>query len=205
VQDHLIALSILCLRSALNVASVKAMVGLSELSHQSCGPTLCRVECIAILNAHLKRYLEELSKAFSLGKDLPNKNSWWLSGFYSLCIQSVVRKALLNLDIPSVSSNSTKYGHLACREYLYLPVRLFIAMFGSYDPLIGAPPAVSNSSGEYVGRPHPQEYISARLAVRQADWLSRGISGSSDYLKELFEDNNEVLQTDLTQSHFDAT
>jgi hypothetical protein len=196
VQDHLISLSILCLRSALNVSSVQAGVGLNELSHQSCSPTLCKVECIAILNTHLKCYLDEISRTFSLGEDSPPNHNWWLSGFYSLCIQSIVRKALLRLYVTSTSNNATKKGNLVCREYLHLPVRLFIAMLGSYDPLVGAP-TFSNSPGEDVDRPHPQEYMSARLAVRQPDWQSRGISGSGDYLKELFEDYGGILESDL--------
>lgn len=200
MQDHLIALSILCLRSALNVSSVQAGVGLNELSHQSCSPTLCKVECIAILNAHLKRYLDEISGTFSLGEDFPSNHNWSLSGFYSLCIQSIVRKALLRLYVTSTSNNAMKKGNLACREYLHLPVRQFIAMLGSYDPLVGTRPTFSNSPGEDVDRPHPQEYISARLAVRQADWQSRGISGSGDYLKELFEDYRGILESDLIQS-----
>jgi hypothetical protein len=35
-----------------------------------------------------------------------------------------------------------KKGNLAYREYLHLPVRLFVAMLGSYNPLVGARPTV---------------------------------------------------------------
>ena len=175
------------------MSSVKAAVGLNECSHQACEPGQCKVECIAALSKNLKRYMNELSKAFFRGENVPGMNSWWLSGFYSLCIQSMVRKALLQISIPASSKDATIAGQTSFKEYLHLPVRLFIAMLGSYDPLVGPSQPTWKSSLDSVHRPHPHEYTSARLAVRQADWISRGISSSGDYLRGLFEDRDNSL------------
>ena len=70
---------------------------LSEACHQSCKPQSCDVGCVANLEAHLSRYLNELSRVFFLKENLRDIKIWWMSGFYSLCIQSIVRRALLQL------------------------------------------------------------------------------------------------------------
>jgi hypothetical protein len=69
-----------------------------------------------------------------------------------------------------------QYENTAVAEYLYLPVQLFIALSGSYDPI------VSPESGTIPEK----EIFSARGALRQEMWEERGISGSSDYLKWIF-------------------
>jgi hypothetical protein len=109
------------------------------------------------------------------------KTTWWLSAFYSFCIQSFVRKALIELGkviiLPSFAS----------RDYLKLPVRLFIASSGSYDPLCEVPTSTSD------GETHSNDYREVQLAVSQSKWSSEGIDGSGDYLKRLFEDNGETM------------
>jgi hypothetical protein len=71
--------------------------------------------------------------------------------------------------------------HTAITEYLYLPVQLFIALTGSYDPLLKV--ATSGRSSE---RDEVQASVSAREAVGQESWHERGIRGSNHYLRRLF-------------------
>jgi hypothetical protein len=106
------------------------------------------------------------------------KTTWWLSAFYSFCIQSFVRQVLIELEKTIRPSSSTS------REYLGLPVRLFIATSGTYDPLCEVPTSTSD------GEPRSNDYREAQLAVSQSKWSSEGVNGSGDYLKKLFEDNN---------------
>jgi hypothetical protein len=49
---------------------------------------------------------------------------------------------LQRLYVTSTSNNAMKKGNSAYREYLHIPVRLFVAMLGSYNPLVGARPTV---------------------------------------------------------------
>ncbi|CCD50690.1 similar to transcription factor Cys6 [Botrytis cinerea T4] len=76
------------------------------------------------------RYIEQLSKVFFKKENLRGK-TWWLSVFYSLVIQSLVRailKAIVadgGVEIPS-----------SINQYLHLAVRLFVATSGAHDPLV---------------------------------------------------------------------
>jgi hypothetical protein len=42
--------------------------------------------------------LGELSRVFFLKENMREKTTWWLSAFYSFCIQSFVRKALIEVE-----------------------------------------------------------------------------------------------------------
>ncbi|KAF5876817.1 putative r3h domain protein [Botrytis fragariae] len=63
----------------------------------------------------IKRYIEQLSKDFFKKENLRGK-TWWLSVFYSLVIQTLVRAFMKTIN-------------------LHLAVRLFIATSGAHDPL----------------------------------------------------------------------
>jgi hypothetical protein len=82
-------------------------------------------------------YLDELSRVFFKTKEtLYDKGPWWLSTFYRFCIQSFVRTTLM--ELMGVSS-ATKERSIAASQYLYLPIRLFIATSSSFrDPLLPA-------------------------------------------------------------------
>jgi hypothetical protein len=97
-------------------------------------------------------------------------------------MQSMVRAILMEL----VKDRSYQYEHTAIAEYLYLPMHLFIALSGSYDPLVEDPTSGRNSEED-----SDQAILSARIAVGQKSWKDKGISGSSDYLKRLFGQDGE--------------
>jgi hypothetical protein len=122
--------------------------------------------------------MEELSRVFFMKENMRNKAPWWLSAFYSFCIQSFVKKALWEVTAMPDSKS------IACQEYLQLPLILFIASSGYHDPL----PGVYNYGGLRGGTKGPSawDYTEARIAVNQSEWEAAGIKGSANYLKRLF-------------------
>lgn len=92
--------------------------------------SFCNDKNVDSLMSAIKRYIEQLSKVFFKKENLRGK-TWWLSVFYSLVIQSLVRailKAIVadgGVEIPS-----------SINQYLHLAVRLFVATSGAHDPLV---------------------------------------------------------------------
>ncbi|KAF2489887.1 hypothetical protein BU16DRAFT_166805 [Lophium mytilinum] len=176
-QDHnqLIAQSLICLRSCLEVLRIPTP---PDVQHYSCkGSTICKIECIADLESHLRAYVREFSRVMFLKENLRSGYDWWLSVFYSLCIQAFVRKAVLKIhemqgNFPKELPNATQYLHLA--------VRLFIARFGTHDPL------VDEETQDF-------HYRVAQIAVNKKNWGTYGITSTSTLLKKLFEDTGASL------------
>jgi hypothetical protein len=129
-QDQLISQSLICLRVCLETLGIKGSGPLGEELHILCEGFYCNVNCIAHLTSALTFYLDELSRVF-FKKNMRNK-SWWLSAFYSLCIQSKVRRCLIELITAEPRSKET----LGAKQYLQLAVRLFVGSSGVYDPLV---------------------------------------------------------------------
>lgn len=130
----------------------------------------------------MTRYIEQLHVVFFKKENLRGK-SWWLSVFYSLIIQSFVRKSLLTMldDLLPASTPSIK-------QYLQLAVRLFIASSGDYDPLMLKWRA-SDCLPQRRGISEIENYEAAKLSVRQAQWSSSGVTSSGEFLQHLFEDD----------------
>jgi hypothetical protein len=101
----------------------------------------------------------------------------------------MVRTILMELVKSSTAESSY---HTAVNEYLSLPVQLFIAGSGSYDPV-----AEDSPSGGSLEK--DQAIVSARKAVRQEIWKEKGISGSTDYLKRLFGQSGSGFETDISK------
>jgi hypothetical protein len=135
----------------------------------------------------ITHYLDELAKVFFKKDNRRNKELSWLSTFYSFCIQSLVRTALLEITkIPTMTGTCAT--NPAATQYLYLPLRLFIASnSGSKDPLF------SDENSE-IESPDSEDYKQAREAVNYADWSSTGIQNWGEYLKRLFQDDGSTLE-----------
>ncbi len=180
-QDQLIAQSLLCLRNALEALHAQEAGFLKKSYHIYCRSGTCHIKCLSDLEINIDRYLDEVSRVI-LDRDTTNKDKpWWLSMFYSTCIQSFVRKVLLQL--PS-------YQPKACREHLHLPARVFLAISGKHDPLI-LKPIPASSLEECV--PNEQDLASARRAVNVDEWGIKGFRNSGDYLRDILEDEGAPL------------
>jgi hypothetical protein len=188
LQDKLISQSLICLRSALEALRLKYSGFLDIVSHRTCDAAACKVDCIAQLSSALSKYVAELSCIFFKKENMRSK-SWRLSIFYSLCIQSVVRRALVSL----VSNKGSINACLGAKKYLHLGVRLFIASSGTYDPLFSA-----GSKALVDGDvPRVDDYILARYALRLETSAPVGITSSADYLKYVFEDDGKDVDSEL--------
>jgi hypothetical protein len=75
---------------------------------------------------------------------------------------------------------------LQSKQYMHIPLRLFIASSGTYDPLARD---LLSFSDEH------DDYEQARQAVGHGDWCLSGIRDSGSYLKTLFEDDGSPIHT----------
>ncbi|CZR51530.1 uncharacterized protein PAC_01407 [Phialocephala subalpina] len=96
-ENQLIAQSLICLRTCAEALRVKAAGLLGTRWHSSCESQKCKIECIANLSMHIELYIRELSRVFFKKENAKRRHPWWLSTFYSFCIQSYVRRALVEL------------------------------------------------------------------------------------------------------------
>jgi hypothetical protein len=146
------------------------------------------MDCISTLDLHLNLYLDELSRVFFKKENLRTKN-WWLSVFLSLCIQSLVRKALITLFVDETLDRS-----LGARDYLRLPVRLFIASSGIHDPLMRDLALDCEPQEPAKKLPSIQDYKLAQIAIQKHTWPARNIKSSADYLKNLYGDDQKDIK-----------
>jgi hypothetical protein len=181
-KDKLISHSLTCLRSSLEALRMNAVPFQSENLHFDCGgPSQCKVEWMANLSMNQSLYFRELSRLLFKKENSHDKKNWWLSTFYGFRIQGLVRKVLLEL------TKDSEEGMLQSKHYLHIPLRLFIASSGTYDPLIfGSPPLLQSIFDSSA--PAGDDYEEAKRAVGQSGWGSKGISSSGDYLKTIYED-----------------
>lgn len=114
---------------------------------------------------------------------------WWLSIFYGLCIQSIVRKVLIIL-VSQQLKESDRASPIA-HDHFRLATRLFIAISGRYDFLHGDQSMVRLS--EYDISRIEETKAAAQFAVKQRTWPKLGFSWSEDFLRHIFEDKEPGL------------
>jgi hypothetical protein len=183
--DELIFQSLVCLRLSLEVLRLLAQSP-GESMHQNCqGQPRCKIDCIASLELQLEAYLENLSVVIFKKENLRGVG-WWLSALYSLCIQSIVRKALCKIV---AKNNGPSAARIPADEYLYLVVRLFVARSGSYDPL---DKNVISQSFEQ-DRPTLRRYEILRQEMDSSARSLRGVTNPAEFLQVIFEDKGSVL------------
>lgn len=190
----------MCLRSCLEVIRIQSSAYLNEATHRTCKPQSCSLECVVSLESHLSHYLSELSRVFFLKENMRDIKIWWMSGFYSLCIQSIVRRALLQL-VGSRATGESSIRFLGAEQYLQAAVRLFVASSRIYDPLVRDLPQLSDDSMcTKKELSQINECKLAQISAKQPTWKHNGIEGSGAYLKRLFEDDDQILLTSTAES-----
>jgi hypothetical protein len=175
---------------------VKSLYAKSEhLLHRQCSPYLCKIKFIAQAKFNIDLYIKELSRVFFKKENMRHKRQWWLSTFYSFCIQSFVKICLVELE-----TRFSIPGNLRHREYLELPLKLFIASSGTYDPL-----KVDWAQGDWaqsgsenyryiVEERDRNDYYEAQVAVGRDKWAEDEISGAAEYLRTLFANSSDKAQ-----------
>ncbi|KAM0165078.1 hypothetical protein ACHAPG_000329 [Botrytis cinerea] len=189
-SNQLIAYSLTCLRTCIEALHVNTLGGF-ENSHEACEMSICKVDCIRDLELQVEQYLDELSRVIFLKENMRNR-FWWLSAFYSLCIQGVVRQALILL-FSNDHNKASEIEELGSAQYLHIAIRLFSVSSGSHDPLIQDWTSRPTSPSVENGAPSIEDYKNAQSAINQSQWKVKGIKKSGNYLKKLFEDNGGPL------------
>ena len=178
-----------CCMKALRLDSAKL---LSANAHSSCSSKRCISPGLCGLSTHVPQYVESLTGAL-LGKKR-NENSHWLLIFYSLCIQSYVRRALMVLEeswqsICAGAENAT--GLLGSANYLHTAASLFTRISAQNkgkleDEILRTVPQRS----EYLGLGslgHLLNQYSPNPAPGADGWDKWREEGIDHYLRRIFE------------------
>ncbi|TGO48131.1 hypothetical protein BCON_0250g00040 [Botryotinia convoluta] len=189
-SNQLIAYSLTCLRTCVEALHINTLGGFED-SHEACELSTCKVYCIRDLELQVEQYLDELSRVIFLKENMRNR-FWWLSAFYSLCIQGVIRQALILLSSNNHNEASI-IEKMSSTQYLHIAIRLFSVSSGTHDPLIQDWSSQLAFPSAEVGAPSIEDYQNAQSAINQSQWKIKGIKKSGNYLKKLFEDNGGSL------------
>jgi hypothetical protein len=184
----LIAQSLICLQTCLETMRIQALGQLTEVQHRACAQSQCTIECISNLTLHLEVYLKNFSRVIFCKEALQGNRAWWLSTFYSLCVQSLVRSCLIAI-VERYATSERAPNVIGAQRSLHLALRLFIASSGGHDPLVltWTRETMSSSRPEEAGR--AVHYKLAQSAVQQSTWHDRKIRNSRDYLNKIFKDD----------------
>lgn len=194
-KNQLITLALQCLRSCLEVLRLVNIGIIHESIQEDCEFSACKIDCVLDAERCMGLYVGELSRVFFSKGNIRSKEGWWLSVFYSLCIQGLVRRALLQLKPESRMGDETK-------QYLHLIIRLFGATSGTFDPLVRNYATCRKAKKDSI----TEDFKTAQLSLHQCEWTSTGITGSVNYLKQLFEDKEKDLNpTQMTLQNFGWT
>ncbi|CAK7272065.1 hypothetical protein SEPCBS57363_004942 [Sporothrix epigloea] len=203
-KSPMVALSLVCLRSCLDALRLNAAHLLDARLHSTCQSDRCSIDCLRELASCIETYIEELS-SFMFRKVNLRDRRWWLSTFYSLCIQAYVRRALLVIEQQLLYPDSDDVDALYSSQYLHLVTVLFTAVSFQYDPLVSTNDGLQlrqtshieedgSSSDIYV----PDRYLTAgRAACAVSIWLDEGIKSSYQFLTRLL--NIGSLDFDMGQ------
>jgi hypothetical protein len=143
-------------------------------AHESCYGDSCKVQYFSNLHLNITLYLDELSRVFFKKENLTTRDGYWISTFYSFCIQATVRKLLQTLSRCTTPHRESALS--ASKQYLHLAINLFIASSGTYDPL--------TTDYSVVEPGHVAGYEDIFLLQQT---LGGPVQSSADYLRNIFE------------------
>ncbi|KAK4183042.1 Fez family zinc finger protein 2 [Podospora australis] len=189
-QTSLVIMSLICLRHCLEGLRLHSGSLLSPGSHDECSASQCQVECIRSLYLRLSGYLDELSSVMFHKENMRDRR-WWLSTFYSLCIQSYVRHALIAIEKQLLfkSVDDVPAEDLSTTQYLHLAAVLFTAASAKYDPLIGGRLQYALTEDAVIPETSVPElaHSAARTAFEVNSWADAGIRTSYQFLRKLLQ------------------
>lgn len=145
------------------------------------------------VDANLKTYLDMLYEVM-FDKNSKNRREWWLSVFYSLCIQSYVRKSVIILvsHLGQEDNDRPATATTTANKYVQLVAELFPACNDTgktYDPLRYNLDNPSDKQAASIDQHslNIEQAKFAQIAVHQKLWAKKHINGSFAYLREKFE------------------
>jgi len=180
----MVVLSIVCLKHCLDALRLGSSNLLATEFHGGCLPDRCAIDCLRDLSRHIYAYIEELAVMMFKKVNLRDRR-WWLSTFYSLCIQSYVRRALLVVE-QQLRPTSADDADLNSSHYLHLITVLFIAVSFQYDPLsVGRlQQTLADEAGPDITVPELY-LVSARTVCGVEMWTGEGIKSSYQFLTRM--------------------
>jgi hypothetical protein len=189
-QTSLVMISMVCLRHCLEALRLHSAGLLVEEEHIDCKPGLCQVQCIQDLSYYVEAYVTELSSVV-FNKENMRDRRWWLSTFYSLCIQSYVRHALVAIEkqLRFGSTEDVSAEDLTGTQYLHLAAILFTAASAKYDPLLGGRLQYALTENSVIPETSVPElhHSSARAACEVDKWPEAGVKTSYQFLRRLLQ------------------
>jgi hypothetical protein len=148
------------------------------------------VQCIQDLSYYVEAYVTELSSVV-FNKENMRDRRWWLSTFYSLCIQSYVRHALVAIEkqLRFGSTEDVSAEDLTGTQYLHLAAILFTAASAKYDPLLGGRLQYALTENSVIPETSVPElhHSSARAACEVDKWPEAGVKTSYQFLRRLLQ------------------
>lgn len=183
-----VPLAIECLRNCIDILRLHDGGHLISELHDDCTTCICQVESFQNLSSNVKIYTDELSKVIFRKENRLQEKRWWLSVFYSLWIQSHVRRTIQFIETES-ETPLHPYMKNACSTYLLLALDLFDATSTSFDPLASTwsleeePPTMDLRLIKYY-----------RLAQKTlGEMWEFSTRGSIGFLKRLYDDTDTPL------------
>lgn len=168
--------------------------------HGFCGKAReegCRFQCFATLQDNIQQYTSELSKVFFRKKALQSDRRWWLSVFYSLVIQALVRQTLLMVHSKIDSSPLVRDAEPNfCSRYCYTVLNIFDAASAGWDPITSNDDLEPLLLGSDLEKKLAKHVATAREIKLTSHDHTRDMPLSTfDHLRKLFEmDANERVR-----------
>ncbi|KAK4161230.1 Fez family zinc finger protein 2 [Cladorrhinum sp. PSN259] len=202
-QTSLVISSMVCLRHCLEALRLHSAHLLSSGAHKDCGGGQCQVECIQNLSLRLAAYVDELSSVI-FNKENMRDRKWWLSTFYSLCIQSYVRHALIIIErqLRFQSTDDVAAEDLTATQHLHLAAVLFTAASAKYDPLLGGRLQYALMENSVIPETTVPElhHSSARVAFEVDKWADAGIRTPYQFLRRLLQIGSLDFESEVIHS-----
>ncbi|KAI1413169.1 hypothetical protein F5Y13DRAFT_198908 [Hypoxylon sp. FL1857] len=193
-QSQAVPIAIKCFRNCIEILRLHDSGHLMPKLHDECVANKCQIQPFQELSSSVKSFTDELSKVIFRKENRLHEKRWWLSTFYSLWIQSLVRRTIRFIETQAIVQLSPEIRH-ACSSYPLLALELFEAASASFDPLVSAwslddePPNMDLRLMKY--------YRLAQKAL-SGQWAS-GAGSSIDFLRCLYQDSGTSPNTHIRE------
>ncbi|KAK5653213.1 hypothetical protein OQA88_9111 [Cercophora sp. LCS_1] len=184
-EKRLVYISMRCLLQCARTLRLSSLGFLMLDPHGFCTAGECICPGLAGVNKHVSVYVRALTGAlFSTKK---GKDSSWILMFYSLCIQSHVRRALLSLEQSWQHTGSEvpyQTTAPATSKYLHTAICIFQQISAQKK----------GSLADQIGqaRPAPSLYLGAQLAATGGAWQKWHEEGINGYLERIFQVDDDT-------------
>ncbi|KAI2605530.1 hypothetical protein GGR54DRAFT_633490 [Hypoxylon sp. NC1633] len=183
-----VPMAIRCLRSCIEILRLQESGHLVSDLHDDCVVGHCQIQPFQDLSANIKCFTDELSKVLLRKENRLHERRWWLSAFYSIWIQSYVRRTIRFVENVSKVPLDPETKE-ACSSSFLLALELFDVTSATFDPLMSAwsleeePPHMDLKLMKY--------YRLAQKALLSNQW-PHDIRSSIHYLSRLYHDNDAL-------------